>query len=112
MRVADEGVDAGVLESDGVEHAAVDLAGSGHGVSVGGEGRDALDGDAAKAVEGYEALVFAAVSEGSGGGQDGIAQAHSAEVHCRFSHGCDGPVMGLGWVFLSVRSVGWLRVSR
>ena len=50
--VGDEFVDARILQADGVEHAAIDFRRARHGIAVGGEGRDAFDGDAADFFEG------------------------------------------------------------
>ncbi len=50
--MGDEFVYARILETDGVEHAAIDFRRARHGIPVGREGRDAFDGDAADLFEG------------------------------------------------------------
>ncbi len=76
----DEGVDAHILEADGVDHAGGCLDDAGRGVAGHGSAGEILGDEGADAVEGEDVLELDAVAEGAAGGDDGGYEVDAGEV--------------------------------
>ena len=82
----DHRVHAGVLQTHGIDHAGGAVGDAGGGVAEAGLPGGSLEGEGAQHVDVVELGKLVAVAEGSAGGDQGVVQIQTAQMHFGIYH--------------------------